>query len=365
MSWYYLKRGLESLPCSREREEESLEVTCLGGEPLPPLKSKTTHAEFYYKGKLRESYLNSLSGTMCKHSRGGFGGARLMSSQEVSRAKTSVLLEKEPESKEQDHPCGNTWRELYMRFDPDTASLRTHQHLFTEDLEMSSQTYPKWGMMRNGVLWERITLPPLTGATGSGSWATPTTMDTLPPKSEKALLKEATEARPGRSKPANLRDQVSNMENWPTPCARDWKGANAVEGLVRNDGKSRMDQLANAVAHRPVNWPTPRCFMHKDALVDRGKSNLGEVVNGLEQVTKGGQLNPDWVEWLMGWPVGWTDLKPMLDLQWRDWQVDPAEDGSIGRVAEGVENRKARLKAIGNGQVPQVAVLAWKNLKGE
>ncbi len=25
----------------------------------------------------------------------------------------------------------------------------------------------------------------------------------------------------------------------------------------------------------------------------------------------GGQLNPPWVEWLMGWPIGWTDLKPL------------------------------------------------------
>ena len=25
----------------------------------------------------------------------------------------------------------------------------------------------------------------------------------------------------------------------------------------------------------------------------------------------GGKLNPDWVEWLMGWPIGWTELKPL------------------------------------------------------
>ena len=26
----------------------------------------------------------------------------------------------------------------------------------------------------------------------------------------------------------------------------------------------------------------------------------------------GGKLNPTWVEWLMGWPLGWTDLKPLV-----------------------------------------------------
>jgi DNA (cytosine-5)-methyltransferase 1 len=25
----------------------------------------------------------------------------------------------------------------------------------------------------------------------------------------------------------------------------------------------------------------------------------------------GGALNPMWVEWLMGWPLGWTDLNPL------------------------------------------------------
>ena len=25
----------------------------------------------------------------------------------------------------------------------------------------------------------------------------------------------------------------------------------------------------------------------------------------------GGKLNPTWVEWLMGWPLEWTDLKPL------------------------------------------------------
>jgi hypothetical protein len=47
-------------------------------------------------------------------------------------------------------------------------------------------------------------------------------------------------------------------------------------------------------------WPTPRAFMHKDSTTDRGKSNLGEVV--------GGQLNPMWVEALMGFPIGWTEI---------------------------------------------------------
>jgi len=54
MSWHYLagQAGASSAAC------------CSDGELCAPLKSKTTHAEFYCNGKLTESYLDSLSGTM-------------------------------------------------------------------------------------------------------------------------------------------------------------------------------------------------------------------------------------------------------------------------------------------------------------
>ena len=41
------------------------------------------------------------------------------------------------------------------------------------------------------------------------------------------------------------------------------------------------------------------------------------------------------------------------------WATEPA----LGRVAHGVANRVDRLKAIGNGQVPAVAALAWRTLQ--
>ena len=55
-------------------------------------------------------------------------------------------------------------------------------------------------------------------------------------------------------------------------------------------------------------WGTPKAQDSRHALRDRGKGNLGEQVSGLHN---GGKLNPTWVEWLMGWWIGWTDLKPL------------------------------------------------------
>ena len=106
-------------------------------------------------------------------------------------------------------------------------------------------------------------------------WATPTTMDSLPPKSEEALFREATEARPGRSKPANLRDQVSNMDRWPTPQASDHRdrGNLNTPAIKRRQAKGKQLTLSMSVSETS------------------------------------GQLNPTWVEWLMGFPTGWTDLE--------------------------------------------------------
>jgi hypothetical protein len=75
----------------------------------------------------------------------------------------------------------------------------------------------------------------------------------------------------------------------------------------------------------------------------------------------GGQLNPDWVEWLMGWPVAWTRLENTY-TNWMDWEVDPADIDLVPRIATDIQNRIDRLRAIGNGQVPQAMVLAWNEL---
>jgi hypothetical protein len=33
----------------------------------------------------------------------------------------------------------------------------------------------------------------------------------------------------------------------------------------------------------------------------------------------GGQLNPDWTEWLMGWPIGHTASAPLATDKFQQW----------------------------------------------
>jgi hypothetical protein len=101
------------------------------------------------------------------------------------------------------------------------------------------------------------------------------------------------------------------VQTWPTPAARDWKdtGENTNYEKIAKKGK-----LAGAVKM----WPTPNASDNRDRgnLSDpaiQRRIAMGKQV-GLTMAVKekkgGGTLNPTWVEWLMGYPSGWTDLSP-------------------------------------------------------
>jgi hypothetical protein len=167
MSWHYL----------RELEGESLVDICSDGEPFAPLKSKITHAVFYSNGKLMDSYLDSLSGTMSPHSMENLGEEKSMSSAVDFHARTLVQQEKEQELMESEVECGKKWQGSFAKYNPDTHSLRTHQCLLFEDSTESCATLPKWGLMLNGECWEQTPLGLVTIEKEFGYWPTPTATD--------------------------------------------------------------------------------------------------------------------------------------------------------------------------------------------
>lgn len=108
-------------------------------------------------------------------------------------------------------------------------------------------------------------------------------------------------------------------------------------------------------------WPTPTMQDYKRRGPNIEQQGLLNVVDG--------NLNPDWVEWLMGWPLGMTRLEPLSKEAYERWLSDPRqweeEPECIPRVTTEKINRAQRLKAIGNGQVPIVAATAWTLLWDE
>jgi hypothetical protein len=134
-------------------------------------------------------------------------------------------------------------------------------------------------------------------------WPTPQKADHLANQSEtlKAWKKRAKEKK---KEGINLQFALRHAaQMWPTPRA-----SNPGSRPNQKGGKILQEEVLIAEGIRTRGqklWPTPREFMYKDSKIDRGKSNLGEVV--------GGTLNPMWVEWLMGYQAGYTDLK--------DWEI--------------------------------------------
>jgi len=169
MSWHYL----------RELEGESLVDICSDGEPLQPLKSKITHAVFYCKGKLMDSYLDSLFGTMLEPLMENPGEEKSKSSAVDFHARTYQVPAKGLELMESDQECGQKWQGSFTKYDPNTSSWKTHQCLLHGDLEEFSEIWPRWGLMQDGECWEQMPWDFAITEPESGWLPTPVTSDAM------------------------------------------------------------------------------------------------------------------------------------------------------------------------------------------
>ena len=130
---------------------------CSAGELSALSKLIPTAGRFSSKGRKTKSSNRSQSGTTSEHSTGDPGAGLLTWYREAFLARTSAQREKVSASTEPAVGCGIRWQELWVKFDRASSSWKTHRCLWEEDLPWSSVTLPKWGMMRDGVLWERAT----------------------------------------------------------------------------------------------------------------------------------------------------------------------------------------------------------------
>jgi site-specific DNA-cytosine methylase len=146
----------------------------------------------------------------------------------------------------------------------------------------------------------------------------------------------------------------------PTPTAR-LGGERGPQAKLYFD-PARSNDLDDYVAAYPTvdRWPTPTSRDYKDT--GDSIANGTVPVNGLPGRAVGpsvarGALSPDWVEWLMNLPIGWTDIGAEPGPLY-GWESEP----DIPRVGLGIPNRSKRLTALGNAVVPAQAVFAWNRL---
>ena len=125
---------------------------------------------------------------------------------------------------------------------------------------------------------------------------------------------------------------------WPTPRVSDTEGGIVQNVEYENGSFSRLNADG-------VRWGVKL----KDAMASTNP----------EYDQKSNSLNPDWVEWLMGVPVGWSSPEPLPEGTWEEWITDITSgtwwetERDIPRVTTERTNRNKRLKALGNGIVPR------------
>ena len=215
-----------------EQGEES-SAQCFSDIPASVLsRLKNTQEKSCSNDSEMESSPNSPSGIMSAPLTERHGEDLLMSFVEDFLARKSLLPEAVRELLANTQDSGRKWRESLTKYDQDSCSWKTAQCSLLGGLESFSQTWPRWGTMRDGACWEVPVLVPVPSVPDSFWWPAVT-----------------------------------------TPSG----GGNC--GGTGNTKKAKM---------------------------------LGRYIPR--------QINPCQYEWLMMWPIGWSDLQPLAMDKFLSWQ---------------------------------------------
>jgi hypothetical protein len=220
---------------------------------------------------------------------------------------------------------------------PISESMSGQLDLFGAFSKMSEVT-PRWGYGESCPIWRKMVTERsgdcsqrrkqarLTNASDASSWPTATARD------HKGCYKTLVR-KDGKPRGDLLPDAVNIAEklNWATPNTMDHMETRSAEGVEKiasgaRKGRKRPSNLREQVdkktcdIYKEQNWPTPRAGNPGSRKPGTGGKILAEeakIHNGppaQEKSSTSGKnhgspkLNPNWVEQLMGLPVGWTQL---------------------------------------------------------
>ena len=259
MSWH----------CSQELAAEYWAASSLDGAPSALSKSTPTPAAYYWPDKTTGHSRLSRFGMTSEPLTERLGEAVLTWFREGFPARTSARQDDAPVSRASDPAFGWKWPESSAKYDPVSRSWKTRQSLLLGGLASFSETWPRWGLMRDGELSAQQTLVPPTCENESGLLPTPTATDH---KSESMSL-----ALVAASKKGVRLTEFLHRKTIPTMNAGNahWGG--------------RLDELGGS-----------------------GNPFRGTEIGKLP-------LNPCWTEEVMGWPIDWTDLKPLETARFQEW----------------------------------------------
>lgn len=185
--------------------------------------------------------------------------------------------------------CGKSVGVCLATYDPASHCLKTSQAcllLSAEDsLTESLATWPRFGTLVNGKLYQQAPLAPRTGGSGSGCYA---------------------------------------GMNWPTARKEDGENCAGPSQLERNSDplnvavlrgqpcpdSGQADRASRSTdGNREWLWRTPTDDTKRGGSQDAEKRKAGgHTINLADQVHNQGKLNPHWVFCLMGYPPLWAEI---------------------------------------------------------
>ena len=282
MSWHF----------SRALVAEYSAGNSLDGEPFARWKSLPFAPDDSCSDKMKGTCHRSPFGTMFVPSTANHGAELLTWFREASRVRTSAQRVAASGSLVLAPDFGPKWHGSSVKLHPDGSWSKIPHYSLLVVSEPFCETWPKWGTMRSGECWERSTPERHTRGTASGLWPTVTANCST------------GAGHQGRQGGLNLQTAVKR-EMFPTP-------------LVGGTGKSCHGQISGrfrAAMAPHLATPTARDWKSGTGAQERP----GHAPHLSSQI--GGQLNPDWVEWLMGWPIGWTACEPLETGKSQQWPL--------------------------------------------
>lgn len=298
-------------------------------------------------------------------------------SQQASLASPGVS----PESKkvrQTSETSGQIPLESFAKYDLDTASWKMCLTFFQEVMVTSepySATFPQAAIMLDGVCYRQPTLVLHISERGSGYWPTPKAADSglggggwQMGKNGRAWgLSGAVRLWP--TPRAEERSQYNSQDEgmalsravkmWPTPAANPpgWKNIEVVDrkgnppehanqrfynkktGKVVQKGLEQVAKMwptpragmpgsrragtgGKILAEEAKKWPTPTSKDYKDTgdVVAKGNVGVNSLLGRAVEPTKTkGSLDPGFVEYLMGFPIGWLNSGPLETRRFLLW----------------------------------------------
>lgn len=237
-------------------------------------------AKFWHRGCLKGGWIQLLCGRICSPSRAQIGVGQWISSLRGIRAAHSLSQVSSEEQMIHDTsgPMLGASSEKQTQL---SLFSKTCKDTSKTDSTKSLQTLTNWGAMRNGVCTQRPKPGLHTAGTESSSWPTAVEGDS------RSSGRHTTTTGVMHSG-TTLTDA---MRQWATPQSRDWKG-------ITQDREKYQKR---------VQQGSQQCLNDQAA-----HSLQGHTMTGIEsQKPSTLRLNPRFVEWLMGFPPGWTSCEPL------------------------------------------------------